>query len=395
MPSLSCTHAIKRANMNIKINRERLATSFTELCEISSPSRKEAEVLTYLKEKFTELGAESIYEDNSATKTGSNCGNLIIRFSGSLAEKEELFFSCHMDTVEPADNVEVVRTGDIFTSKGDTILGGDDKSGIAAIIEMITCLQENKTPHASFDVILTTCEEIGLLGAKHLETDMIQAKYGYALDSTGINNVIIGAPTANKIEITVKGLAAHAGLAPESGINAITLAAKALSKIRVGRLDDESTSNFGIISGGVASNIVADLVTIQGEVRSHSPEKAQKYTQEITDVFSAEVANWVKQEATGEALPSVECVITDDYPALSLDIGSPVIKRIKEASAKCGKELNYIVAGGGSDANILNGHGFPTAIVASGMEKVHTLDEELDLNNLVEATELVFSLVTE
>lgn len=381
--------------MNIEINRERLATSFTELCEISSPSRKEAEILAYLKEKFTELGAESIYEDNSAPKTGSNCGNLIIRFPGSLPETEELFFSCHMDTVEPADNVEVVRTGDIFTSKGDTILGADDKSGIAAIIEVITCLHENKTPYASFEVILTTCEEIGLLGSKHLETDRVQAKFGYALDSTGINNVIIGAPTANKIEITVKGLAAHAGLAPESGINAITLAAKALSKIKVGRLDDESTSNFGIISGGVASNIIADLVTIQGEVRSHSPEKAQKYTQEISDVFNAEVASWVKQEATGEALPSVECAITDDYPALSLDIDSPVIKRIKEASAKCGKKLNYIVAGGGSDANILNGHGFPTAIVASGMEKVHTLDEQLDLNDLVDVTELVLSLVTE
>ncbi len=157
--------------MKVTINRERLAKTFAELCEISSPSKKEAGVATYLKKKFAELDADSIHEDNSAALTGSDCGNLIITFAGNHPELEGLFFSCHMDTVEPANGVEVVRTGDIFSSKGDTILGGDDKSGIAAILELVTLLKENNIPHSTMEIILTTCEEIGLLGAKNLEYD--------------------------------------------------------------------------------------------------------------------------------------------------------------------------------------------------------------------------------
>ncbi|MCK5516407.1 MAG: M20/M25/M40 family metallo-hydrolase, partial [Desulfobulbaceae bacterium] len=173
--------------MKVEINRERLATTFTELCEIDSPSKKEAEVAAYLKQKFSDLSADSIYEDNSAAQTGADCGNLIITFTGSHPELESLFFSCHMDTVGPANGVEVTRTGDIFTSKGDTILGSDDKSGIAAILELITSLKENNIPHSTIEIILTTCEEIGLLGAKSLDYGKVQSTYGYALDATGIN----------------------------------------------------------------------------------------------------------------------------------------------------------------------------------------------------------------
>ena len=202
--------------MTIAINRERLAATFTELCEISSPSRKEGAIAVYLKEKFAALGADAIYEDNSAAKTGSESGNLIIRFNGNLPEQQGLFLSCHMDTVEPANGVKVLRTGDIFTSKGETILGGDDKSGIAAILELFAMLKENNTPHPMLEVIVTTCEEIGLLGAKHLEYDKLLTTYGYALDSSGIDHVIVGAPAANKIKVKYKGLAAHAGTLPGS-----------------------------------------------------------------------------------------------------------------------------------------------------------------------------------
>ncbi len=173
------------------------------------------------KQAFTDLGADAIYEDDSAAHTGSESGNLIVRFNGSRPDLEGLFFSCHMDTVEPGVGVEVVRTGDIFTSKGDTILGGDDKTGIAAVLELMTLLKENNTPHPTLEVVITTCEEIGLLGAKNLEYQKLQTKYGYALDSTGNNHVVIGAPAANKIKVEIKGMAAHAGLCPEAGINAL------------------------------------------------------------------------------------------------------------------------------------------------------------------------------
>jgi len=380
--------------MKTEINRERLAATFTELCEISSPSKKEGAVASCLQQKFKDLGADLIYEDNSAAKTGAECGNLIIRFTGSHPELEGLFFSCHMDTVEPGEGVKVVRTEDIFTSGGDTVLGGDDKSGIAAILELITSLKENNTPHCTIEIILTTCEEVGLLGAKGLEYEKIQSAYGYALDSTGIDQVITGAPAANKFKIKVKGAAAHAGLNPESGINALSLTAEALSKIAVGRLDEESTRNFGLIQGGAATNIVPELITIHGEVRSHSRDKLLVYTQEIVDTFNAVINNWGEQQPEGSPHPLVECNITDDYPVLALEQNTPVIQRVKQASKKSGKELKFIVAGGGSDANIFNGYGLPTAIVATGMDKVHTVDEQLDLNDLVSLSELLHALTT-
>lgn len=379
----------------MQINRERLADTFTELCRISSPSRHEGEIASYLKQAFTKLGADALYEDDSASRTGSESGNLIVRFDGNCPEKEGLFFSCHMDTVEPAAGVKVVRTGDIFTSEGDTILGGDDKTGIAAVLELLTLLKENATPHPTLEVVITTCEEIGLLGAKNLEYGKLRTKYGYALDSTGNNHVVIGAPAANKIKVEIKGMAAHAGLCPEAGINALTLAAQALSAIRMGRLDEESTCNFGIIHGGVATNIIPELVVLRGEVRSHSREKLSRYTAEISQVFYNTVSAWRGGPETGDNRPSVTFDVVDDYPPLAIAEDAPVLLKIKKAALACRKELRYIVAGGGSDANIFNNFGLPTAIVATGMNKVHTVSEQLDLNDLVNLTELLYALATE
>jgi tripeptide aminopeptidase len=378
--------------MTISVNRERLANTFIELCEIDSPSRKEGAIATCLKRKFTDLDADSIYEDGSAGKTGSESGNLIVRFNGNQPEQEGLFFSCHMDTVEPANGVEVLRTGDIFTSKGQTVLGGDDKSGIAAILELLALLKENKSAHPMIEVVVTTCEEIGLLGAKHLEYKQLLTKYGYALDSSGIDHVIVGAPAANKISIEIKGLAAHAGLCPEAGINALALTAEALSQLSLGRLDDESTRNFGIIQGGVAANIVPEKIVLKGEVRSHSADKLDLYTKEIFNTFEKTIAKWKNDPAVGEKRPSIQFDIVSDYPALSIADDTPVIKRIQKASKIAGKTLQYIVAGGGSDANIFCDYGLPTAIIATGMNKVHTVDEQLDLNDIVSLTELLHSL---
>ncbi|NOR26017.1 MAG: M20/M25/M40 family metallo-hydrolase [Desulforhopalus sp.] len=380
--------------MTTAINRERLATTFTELCEISSPSRKEGSIATCLKEKFANLGADSIFEDDSAAKTGSECGNLIVRFDGNLPNQEGLFFSCHMDTVEPANGIEVLRTGDIFTSKGETVLGSDDKSGIAAILELLALLKENKIPHPMIEVVVTTCEEIGLLGAKHLEYKQLQTKYGYALDSSGINHVVIGAPAANRITIEIKGMAAHAGLCPEAGINALTVAVEGLNGLRLGRLDEKSTRNIGLIQGGVATNIVPELIVLKGEVRSHSTEKLNFYTKETLDTFEKIIAQWQGNPATGEKSPSITFDIVEDFPPLTIGRDTPVIKRIQRASKLAGKKMEYIVAGGGSDANIFCGYGLPTAIIATGMNKVHTVEEQQDLNDLVSLTELLHALAT-
>jgi tripeptide aminopeptidase len=379
--------------MTVHIDRQRLATTFTELCEISSPSHREKAVADYLVRCFTRLGADEIYLDSSATATNSNCGNLLVRFAGNSPDIDGLFFSCHMDTVEPGENVKVAFENNIFTSQGDTILGSDDKSGIAALIELITLLNENTISHGTIEMVFTTCEEIGLQGAKHLEHSWLQSKYGYALDSTGIDKVIIGAPAANKLKIEVHGIAAHAGLNPEKGINAFCLAAKAIAELRLGRLDEQSTANFGLIKGGIATNIVPDLITLEGEVRSHSPEKLDEYTREIEATFHRTIANWKDPFTHHEGSPSVDIKVEKEYPAMRLDGSDPVVERIRKAGARIGKNLDFVVAGGGSDANIFCSYGLPTAIVATGMNKVHTTDECLELEDLVSLTELLYALV--
>ncbi|MFT5700249.1 MAG: tripeptide aminopeptidase [Desulforhopalus sp.] len=380
--------------MTFAINKERLATTFTTLCEIDSPSKREGKISKWLKNTFTDLGANSIYEDNSASMTGSESGNLIIRFNGNQPQAEGLFFSCHMDTVGPAEGVVVARNADIFTSKGNTILGGDDKSGIAAIIELMQLLKENNASHPLIEIVFTTCEEIGLLGAKNLDLNQLQSPYGYALDSSGINHVVIGAPAANKISIVVSGQAAHAGLCPEAGINALSITAAALNSIKVGRLDDESTCNFGLIEGGVAANIIPEKITITGEVRSHSEEKLQHYTIEIEKAFQVAVDSWQPTDENKDQRPGFEINIVADYPALSIPPDAPVLRRLQKGADASKKEIKRIVAGGGSDANIFCGKGLQTAIIATGMNKVHTIDEQLDLKDLTCLTELLCGIVT-
>lgn len=377
------------------IHKERLAQTFVDLCEISSPSRREKNVADHIREIFTSLGANSIVEDDSAGNTGSESGNLIIRFQGTRPDMDGVFFSCHMDTVQPGEGVQVEREENIFTSRGDTILGGDDKSGIAAIIEMMTVIVENKLEHGLIEIILTTCEEIGLLGAKNINRSLITASYGYALDSSGIDTVITGAPAANKFKIEVTGVAAHAGLHPEQGISAIQVAARAITGINLGRLDAESTANFGIIHGGVATNIIPEHVIIEGEVRSHSPEKLERYSKDIETVFTRTVNEWQNASPENTLKPELRIEALSEYPAMSLPMDSKVIKRVRTAGEKIGKNMKFVISGGGSDANIFNGFGLSTAIVSTGMNKVHTTDEQLDLNDLVSLTELICAVAVE
>jgi tripeptide aminopeptidase len=237
------------------INHERLASVFTTLCEIDSPSKQEGRVAAYLTSLFTGMGAE-VFEDDSAGRTGADCGNLFVRFPHGGLDREPVFFNCHMDTVLPGTGVKVKRDGEVFSSAGETVLGSDDKAGIAALIEVMRTLQENNTPYGPVEFVFTTCEEVGLLGVKALDPANIKAKIGYALDSSGINRVIVGAPAANRITVKITGLASHAGLSPEKGISAIHIAAKAMARLKLGRLDAPSTANIGVISGGAASNII-------------------------------------------------------------------------------------------------------------------------------------------
>ncbi len=377
--------------MDININRERLAEEFVRLCEISSPPREEKPVAEYLKKVFTELGADYSFEDDSALKTGSESGNLIFRFKG-VNGSAPIFFACHMDTVQPGHGVQVERKGDIFTSLGDTVLGSDDKSGIAPLIEVIRLLRENGTGHRTLELVFTTCEEIGLQGAKALDYQKLQAEYGYALDSTGIDKVIIGAPAANRIRVDVHGTAAHAGINPEGGVSAFLVAAQAITKIKLGRLDEESTANIGVIKGGVATNIVPAQLMLKGEIRSHSTEKLARYTDEFKTAFLDTIATWPVSDDPAYKPPTVDLKVEPEYPVMRLKETDRVVETIRQAGNTLGRKQSFIVAGGGSDANIFNGYGLPTAIVATGMTDVHTTDESIDLNDMVKLTEMLHTI---
>ena len=378
----------------MEVNRERLAANFTELCEIDSPSRREGRISRRLQELFRSLGAAEIIEDDSAAETGAECGNLVVRFDGGL-EVAPIFLSCHMDTVEPAEGVRVRREGDLFTSAGDTILGSDDKSGIAACIEALRLLQETGTPHRPVELVITTCEEIGLVGAKALDPDLVRAREGYALDSSGFARVITHAPAANRLTITVTGVAAHAGLHPEWGVNAVLLAARALARVPSGRIDAETTANFGTIQGGTASNIVPERVVIEAEVRSHSVERLEQVTAQIREIFDETVAAWEDPTGQAQGAPSVEVAVRLDFPVMQLDRDDRVIRRVDAAARAIGMELAFERAGGGSDANIYNGHGLATAIIATGMTNVHSTSEQVTLQDMVDLTRLLVALLTE
>lgn len=376
------------------MNRERLADTFVRLCEIDSPSRSEGRVATFLKELCArELGAESVIEDNSAAQTGSECGNLIVRFPGTL-DAPPLFFNCHMDTVQPGVGVKVRRQGDTFTSAGDTVLGGDDKAGIAALIEMIRSLKENGTPHAPFELIFTTCEEIGLLGAKHLDFSLVRSRMGYALDSSGIDLAIVGAPAANRFTAEIHGLAAHAGLHPEKGISAIQLAAQAMAQLPLGRLDEESTANIGLIQGGTATNIIPEQVRLDGEVRSHDPAKLAHYTAQMESAFRCAIEGWHTPEDLPPGRPQLTFTVDAQYPAMRITEAQPVWQRLAAAARNLDRPLEYIVAGGGSDANIFNAHGLATMILGIGMTDVHTTGESVTLEAMSRTAELTSSIIT-
>ncbi len=378
---------------NIQIDQNRLAATFVHLCETDSPSRREGKMAAELKKIFSALDPDESFEDDSAAQTGSESGNLFFRFAGTT-DQEPLFFNCHMDTVEPGIGVRVRRKGDIFTSAGDTILGSDDKSGITALIEAIRILREHDLAFRPVELIFTTCEEIGLLGAKALNPEHIKAKFGYALDSSGFGRVIIGAPASNRLSIAVHGVAAHAGLHPEWGINAIVLAGQALALAPCGRIDKESTVNFGTIKGGTASNIVPEKVVIEGEVRSHSQQRLDQLTREVEESFVQTIADWQDPTGTARGIPSVDFKVELDFPLLRLDREDAVIVEVERAARAIDMKLDLEMAGGGSDANIFNGFGLQTAIIATGMTHVHSTNEQVSLQDMTALTRLILALLT-
>ena len=369
------------------INSDRLRDTFDRLVRIDSESREERKIALELTKMLEQMGATVAF-DRAAEMTGGNCGNLIAKFKGTV-DREPFFLSGHMDTVKPGKGVVPVFENGTFKSRGDTILGADDKSALAIVLEVMQVVLENGIEHPPVEIVFTVCEEIGLLGAKYFDYSMIDSSFGYILDSTDPEGIVTNAPSGVKLDIKVHGRTAHAGGEPEKGINAIAVASKAISGLEIGRIDHETTCNLGIIKGGTAVNIVPDLVEIAGEVRSHNEEKLEKVTSDIKKAFK----DTAREFSNGSNLPSVDFVVKADYPKTAIPADHKVIRLAEKAGKNIGVPLKQKSVGGGSDANFFFSRSIVAGVLGTGMKDVHTVNENIALQDMVNTGSLLLEII--
>ncbi len=302
-----------------------------------------------------------------------------------------------MDTVEPGRNIKPILQNSIIKSDGATILGADDKAAIAVLIEIARYLKKNNINSCPLEFIFTTGEEVGLLGAKEVDPTLITAKNGYALDATDPLTIITHAPTAVRFKVTIKGRASHAGIAPEQGINSIQIASKVIARLKLGKIDDETTANIGIISGGRATNIIPEETIVNGEVRSHDLKKLKDIQDGIIGEFHKEVMEYRENLSVLKGkvveLPIVQTEIFDDYPLMAINSDHALVEIACEAARELGEEMKIGITCGGSDANILNGKGLNTAVMGIGMQNVHSNDEYIEIKDMVFVAELVLEII--
>jgi tripeptide aminopeptidase len=374
------------------INQERIKNLLLELVRIDSVSREEREVAQRVKQICEELGAE-VFIDDAGEKVGGNTGNVIARFPGTIPSAEPIMMSAHMDTVVPGKGVKPVVEGDIIRSDGTTVLGGDDKSGVAVILEVIRCLHEQDIPHAPIDAVFSICEEVGLLGAKHVDMSKIRARFGLVFDSDDPGFLFTRGPSSNHFEFEIHGLESHAGVAPEFGISAIRIAAEAIAAMKLGRIDEETTANIGVIQGGAATNIITNLVTLKGEARSLDDAKLDAQTQHMIKCLEDAAARY---EVTVEGVTTrgrVESHVTREYHAMDVSDDSRVVRLVKSAAARMGLDVKTLASGGGCDANIFNKLGIECANLGTGMRAIHTVREWLDVKDMYASAEMTLEIM--
>ncbi|MFB0841953.1 M20/M25/M40 family metallo-hydrolase [Paenibacillus oleatilyticus] len=372
------------------IQQKRLVDEFIELVQIDSETKHEQEISRVLKAKFTELGL-TVEEDDSAAKTGHGAGNLICTLPATSAKPlPKLFFTSHMDTVTPGKGIKPqIGEDGYIRSDGTTILGADDKAGLAAMFEAIRVLKENNIEHGQIQFIITAGEESGLKGSRAMEAKWVDADLGFALDSNGtIGDIAVAAPTQAKVYITFWGRSAHAGVNPEAGVSAITVASKAIARMPLGRIDKETTANIGRFEGGVegATNIVVERVTLEGEARSITQAKMYEQVEKMRQAC---------EEAAEEMGAKLDFKSEVIYPAFMYDESAPVVKLAMNALTNVGCTPRTFHSGGGSDANMFNGMGVPTVNLAIGYLDIHTTKERIAISDLVKTAEVVVSIVNE
>jgi len=366
------------------VNEQRLVDTFLTLCRFNTPPRHERPASEWAGEYLRKIGF-TVEWDDAGEKLGGDIGNLIAFKKGTVPEAPPIFFSSHFDTVEATPGLEIAIEGDIIRATSDTILGADNKCGVAPILEAVTLLAESGEPHGDIQLLLTICEEIGLVGAREMDPRAIRGKYGFVLDTEPpLGTLLHAAPAQNSFHVRIEGAPAHAGIAPENGISAIVAAAKAVSAMRLGRIDEETTANVGIIHGGTARNIVPAEVELSCEARSHRLDKLDAQTAHMVDTFEREAA----------AIGAVAHVtVTEQYRGYALNENDTVIRLALAGARAAGLPPAMRPSGGGSDANVFNSFGVPTTVLACGMEKIHTHDEFCRISSLIGNARWVLEII--
>ena len=357
---------------------------FVELAALPSPPGEERLVADRVLDYLGALGLEAD-EDDAGAEVGSTMGNIYCRLEGS-GSGEPVFFCAHLDTVPPEAAIEpVVGEDEVVRNGAGTILGADDKSAVAAMLEAAARLVEERRAHAGVELLFTPKEEVGLLGAAAFDESRLAAKVGYVYDHAGPpGEIVLGAPHQQKLDVRFHGRAAHAGMYPEEGRSAIAAAARAIADLRLGRLDEETSANVGRISGGTARNVVPEWCEFAAEARSHDERKLADLIREMVETVTF-------------AASLEECEVETQVSGLSRGYrfrrDDLAVRLAASALERVGREPAYILSGGGADANVFNERGLQCVNLANGMTDIHTPDERIAVADLHEMVVVTLALV--
>jgi tripeptide aminopeptidase len=369
--------------LSTELERERLVADFTRYCEIESPSQRERAMADAVAADLTDLGLE-VREDHSAGATGSDSGNLVARVPAPEGART-ILLCAHMDTVPLDGPVEVEREGGVLRNRHPAILGADNKAAVATILAAVRHFQDRGGPPVGLELVFTTAEELALRGAKELDRHALVSEFGFVFDhASPIGELVLAAPTYYRLLARFTGAAAHAGIRPEAGRNAILVASRAVAGMRLGRLDENTTANAGVIMGGTANNVVAERCDVELETRSLDDEAASAVVGEMVDRCS---------DAAGETECDVDATVEQLFRAFRLPRTAPPVRAAAAALEDLGVEPVYRSSGGGSDANVLIAAGLPVLNVANGTERNHQPDESVSVEALERVLDLTIAIV--
>ncbi|MDH3226923.1 MAG: M20/M25/M40 family metallo-hydrolase [Thermoleophilia bacterium] len=361
-----------------------VAQLFVRLCEIPSPSRHEGAVAGAVLSELSALGAE-VVQDDAAARIGAGCNNILARFPATVDGGVPVAFAAHLDTVPNRAPIEVEQVDGMLTNRHEAILGGDDKSAVAAMLEAVRQIKDRGLPHAGIELLFTPCEEIGLKGAAAFDPSVLHARAGFVYDHPGpIGDIITRAPSLRKITATFVGTPAHAGIVPEDGRSAVEAAAAAIGRMTLRRVDAETTANVGVVEGGSATNVVAERCTLQAEARSLTDARLAAQVTSMLDALT-----W----AASEHEVDVEVAVDREFDAYLLKETDTQVVLASRALEAIGATPRFVTAGGGSDVNALVGGGFPAVNLCNDMIDIHTDSERIALSTLERLVDLTVTIV--